>query len=102
MRGCDHRRLGQNIKQTLAIKAGLLAEGRSLGDGLHADSEQSVHHQLHRGSRSAWPQIEMLPADRIKNVSRGIKGFFVAAAEESQQALFRSRSAAGNRDVQYA
>ena len=84
MSGCDNRGLGQNIEQPLAIQACFFAQDNRLRDRLHANSKYSVHHQFHRGSRSAGPKMEMLPADRRKNGFCGVKARLIATAKEGQ------------------
>src|ERR1700688_3263590 len=47
MSGSDHGGLTEDLEEKTALQSSFLAEGTGFGNGLHADTEQSVHYQLH-------------------------------------------------------
>ena len=63
----NHGGMGQYIEQSIAIESGFLTEGNGLGDGLHSDTQQSIHDQFHRRAGTTGSEIKILLRDRAKN-----------------------------------
>src|SRR6266478_7425832 len=93
MRWSNHCSLGQHVQQTIAIKTSFLTECDGFGNRLHPNSQQGVHHKLHRRSGAAWPEIKILLGDNAKDRLGSVEVVLVSAPEQGQQSVFGGRSA---------
>ena len=83
----DDRCLGEDFQQEFAVETRLFSEGHRLCDRLHVHAEQRVDHELHRGTGTARPHVEILFRNGGKDWLAGVEYVGVAAAEERQAAL---------------
>src|SRR6266446_1526418 len=74
------RGLRQDFEQPFAIEADFLPEDHRLSDRLHANAQQRVDDQLHRGSRARTAEKKVSFGDRVKYWLGGEEQFRVAPA----------------------
>src|SRR6266481_1457289 len=97
----DDRGLRQDFEQPFAIEADFLPEDHRLSDRLHANAQQRVDDQLHRGSRARTAEKKVSFGDRLKYWLGGEEQFWVAAGQQREGASFGGRRATRDGDVQY-
>ena len=96
----DDRGLRQDFEQPFAIEADFLPEDHRLSDRLHANAQQRVDDQLHRGSRARPAEKKVSFGDRLKYWLGGEEEFRVAAGQQGEGAFFGGRRATRDGDVQ--
>src|SRR5260370_295336 len=101
MGGRDARGQRQNFAQPSAMRADFLPEDHRLSDRLHANAQQRVDDQLHRGSRARTAQKKVSFGDRLKYWLGGEEQFWVAAGQQREDAFFGGRRATRDGDIQY-
>src|ERR1700738_880860 len=63
----NHRRLGKNVKEKVAIQVKVLAQRHGLSKGLHIHAEQEVGHELHSNTGGGRAHQVPPPSDRLKD-----------------------------------
>src|SRR5260370_4896041 len=97
----EQARFSQTYEKGAPPKASFPPQHHRLSDGLHANTQQRVDHQLHGCSRARTAEKKVLFCDRLEYWLSSAEQFRVAACHQRGHAFFGARSASLHGDIPY-